>query len=97
MARFRPWFTVRRLMVAVALLGIGFGFPVGVARTIAMRHERSDQHASAYLEAREAHRIHPDSVVLGRRVGYHLLMFNKWRISASHPWRPVKPDPPEPK
>jgi hypothetical protein len=42
-----PRFTVRRLMIVVTLLGIGFGFPIGVIWTSDIRYQRSNEHFEA--------------------------------------------------
>ena len=99
-------FTVAILapLVAVAMIGVGIGFPIGVFQTRAIRHERSVLHLSAYVDNISEHNTRVESEgpgdprvkLLRRRATYHLIMHNKWWLGSEHPWSSVPADPPEP-
>jgi hypothetical protein len=100
----RARFTVRRLMLAVALCGVGFGFPIGQFGRIAIRGDNAARLAVAYADAAAADRLlvetrgpgDPRAMQVGRRASYHLRMHGKWWLAYHHPWSSVAPDPPEP-
>jgi hypothetical protein len=79
-----PRFTIRQLMVAVVLLGIASGFPIGVARTMAQREHLAAEHAMDYrnLVLKGEDRA---SSLGRRRVAFHCASYNKWRKAAHHP------------
>ena len=97
-----PRFTVRRLMVHVAILALAMAFLDNVAMPWAAR--RSEE----FRELGQYHRgvswtIHP--VDRNRRragwnsarlLEYHARMAEKYDRAARFPWLPVAPDPPEP-
>jgi hypothetical protein len=98
----RVRFTVRRLMIAVAVVGISIGCAVG--------------RRTAFLARAEGHRVrsgvfvyhNADGTSLWEIVGrdgsrisearrsYHKDMLWKYQRAARYPWLPVWPDPPEP-
>jgi hypothetical protein len=81
----RPRFSLRRMMVAVAIVGVVFGVLVRAARF----QQVSDYHRGRIiLISPPDPRVH---VTL-----YHMQMANKYSYAARHPWLPVTPDPPEP-
>jgi hypothetical protein len=96
--------TVRRLMVVVALLGIGFGFPLGVFRILTRCQQNALIHKRAFMDVNEKrHRLvrekglhQPDVPRLNRLARYHIGMLRKWEQAAPHPWFPIEPDPPQP-
>ena len=94
--RFTPRFTVRQLMVAVALMGIVFGVTI----------ERRDR----FMKLMDYHRAefkklvplvpmfagssdHPNVL----RLEWHESMRLKYEHAAQYPWLPVEPDTPEPR
>ena len=94
-------FTVKRMMVAVALVGTG----LGVAIERRKRFERIADHHRAEFQ-RLARRLPQigygdpfDDPILGpvwRRLEWHEPMRLKYEHAARYPWLPVEPDPPEP-
>jgi hypothetical protein len=97
----RPRFTVRRLMVAVAIVGVTLGVVVWCKR----RHDRFAGLVSLYERERGNTAgiwSGPSKVIearrgLARRRGrYFYMMATKYRFAACYPWLPVEPDPPEP-
>jgi hypothetical protein len=97
-------FTVRRLMIAVAVFALLLG-------AMALRQRRShfqalaDYHAFQARHIRSSHgsMIQPSGayvhIPLGSssRAEYHKDMGGKYGYAASHPWLPVEPDPPVPR
>jgi hypothetical protein len=80
-----PRFTVRRLMVAVALVAV----LIGTARVLDGRRRRFARLANDYgLKAIEDRKA--------GRAGRNLQQFEKYIYAAHHPWLPVEPDPPGP-
>jgi hypothetical protein len=97
-----PRLTVRRLMIAVAIVGMTLGVVVWCKR----RHDRFVGHVSLYERERENTAgiwSGPSKVIearreLARRRGrYFYAMAAKYRFAARYSWLPVEPDPPEPK
>jgi hypothetical protein len=111
MRMLRPRFTVRRLMVAVAIVGL----IAGVGRAISQRSARfrmlSEKHRAKHWDepiVRDVEGTGPDSgeenpalVELGRRdaaqQAFHRRMAEKYERAARYPWLLVPLDPPEPK
>jgi hypothetical protein len=83
-------FTVRRLMVAVAIAGIGLSLVAWMARRSATFHAKAALHLDLAFEASLDSRIDP------RQVDYHGNLANKYASAARYPWLPVAPDQPEP-
>jgi hypothetical protein len=81
----RPRFSVRRMMVAVAIVGVVFGMLMRVARL----QQVSDYHRSRIILISP-----PDPRVY--MTLYHMELANKYAYAARHPWLSVTPDPPEP-
>jgi hypothetical protein len=88
----RPRFTVRRLMAAVAVVGLMLGSSTWLGRRAAsfreaaISHRAQAQHAGGSL-----------SPITGKLWGrYNEAMADKYEQAARHPWLPVAPDPPEP-
>jgi hypothetical protein len=98
----RPRFTVRRLMVAVAIVGLGLGW-IEVRRkqftSMALDHYRKFREpcdeegfgVSSTPPISEERRV-----VLRERDAYHQAMCDKYHQAARDPWLPVTHDPPEP-
>jgi hypothetical protein len=83
----RPRFTVRRMMVAVAILGLSLGFlaerRARFLRVAAQHKSQTDWPWAFHL---------PPGVV-----SYDIEMQLKYERAARYPWLPVEPDPPRPK
>jgi FtsZ-interacting cell division protein ZipA len=106
MPRFRPRFTVRRLMVAVAIVALVLcGWETWRKRSsyleLADQQSALKDHCRLMLEHVEflAERRFADKseVALSRRrMDYHRDLAEKYERAARYPWLPVAPDPPEP-
>jgi hypothetical protein len=97
----RVRFTVRRMMVAVAIVAIGL--PPGMA--CARRRERSSDHAFRMLdhsiramEYNGTPTCFPGSRVEinPRKAAHHEALARKYEWALRYPFLPVWPDPPEP-
>jgi hypothetical protein len=91
LARIRPRFTVRRLMVAVAIVGMGLGFCGWMSRRAEAFQARATSHASLAFRASVADRVDI------RLMEHHRDLAFKYSRASRCPWLPVEPDPPEPK
>jgi hypothetical protein len=80
-----PRFTVRRLMIAVAIVGVTLGMSAWMVRRVAgLRYEES-RHFSACIDCLSQSFV--------ERADYHRRMSYKFRWAASYPWFPVESDP----
>lgn len=92
----RVRFTVRRMMIAVAIVAAMMGW-----FALQRRAERFQQRAA--LHGREAEEIQDyremgiDEPLLNKRLAYHTEMRRKYDRGVLYPWLPMAPDPPEPK
>jgi hypothetical protein len=86
-----PRLTVRRLMIAVAILGSMFAGWSLMARRAATYREISAYHAEAWGRIDTTGTPEADA-----RVDWHRAMAEKYRDAARYPWLPVATDPPEP-
>jgi hypothetical protein len=84
----RPRFTVRRLMVAVAVVGV----VLGIGSDLDRRRRRFLDLRSYYREKAVIHSECWTRIVSMR--DYYLS--RKYERAARYPWLPVAPDPPEP-
>jgi hypothetical protein len=89
MPRFR--FTVRRMMVAVAIVAVaGFALAVGLRRssfrTLEDFHRRAKADAVSSIRGRKGRAL----------ADYHDGLRWKYARAARYPWLPVAPDPSEP-
>ena len=97
----RPRFTVRRLMVAVAIVGIILGPAVYLGRRssrfkqIAWAHERA-MSDGAIEAAKLKRRGDPRSKLAYARADFHQELWLKYFHASRCPWLPVEPDPPMP-
>jgi hypothetical protein len=94
LSRLIPRFTVRRLMVAVAIIGSALGITI----------ERRERFRWIAVHHRAAVPQHiPGIMPLGmedkdwRLIEWHESMARKYEHAARYPWLPVAPDPPEPR
>src|SRR5262245_50442129 len=98
-------FTIRSMMFAVA----GAGGILGASVELERRHDRflrlaKHHEASSQITWACGKRSFSATNELGEdvrgwssaRIGWHRLLGEKYRRSASSPWLPVEPDPPEP-
>jgi hypothetical protein len=94
LSRLTPRFTVRRLMLAVAIIGSALGLTIERRerfRWIAMRHR-------AWVPKRFP-RIKPVGMEEKdwRLIEWHQSMARRYEQAARYPWLPVAPDRPEPR
>ncbi len=88
----RPRFTVRRLMVAVAIMGIVLGVTIerrNRFRKIAAQHQAEFENLvnrSPYVTFGNL------GEAINRRLEWHYTMRLKYENAAHHPWLPVSPD-----
>jgi hypothetical protein len=94
----RPRFTVRRLMVAVVVVGL-----IAWAGMMKLRRDRYLARAAYYgrFEAKYQARISdsspkPSSPSNQERLALFIRMRAKYERAACYPWLPVEPDTPEP-
>ena len=93
-----PWvrFTVRRLMIAVAVAGVALGAWGIVARRRA-RFERLFSHHFGLAGPSVNRSFDPGHRVFVTAKGrWHHDLAMKYAEAARRPWLPVVPDPPEP-
>jgi hypothetical protein len=85
----RPRFTVRRLMVVVAIIAMATytGMVVWRIETYAVRADIHARHNSG----------HSFKYASTDLIHWHEQMRLKYENAARNPWLPVGPDPPEPK
>lgn len=81
----RPHFSVRRMMVVVAIAGVVIGMLMRAARF----QQVSDYHRSRIIL------ISPPDPRVDMTL-YHVEMANKYSYAAGHPWLPITSDPPKP-
>jgi len=97
-------FTVRRLMVAVAILALALTGYVGIEKRRA-RLQRLAQHhwgmvaANSVVQADANRTIYRASATLRNRrlAHYHVNLAYKYANASRYPWLPVATDSPEPK
>jgi hypothetical protein len=91
MPRFR--FTVRRMMVAVAVVAVLLAMAVTLSHRRSRFESLRDYHASRapYVW------LGPMGTLWERQGEWHWAMKRKYERAARYPWLPVAPDPPEPK
>jgi hypothetical protein len=93
----RLQFTVRRLMVAVAMMGVVLGVTIERRdrfRNVAAHHQAETKK----LVSRHPEIVygHPDDPII-RRIEWHEPMRLKDERAVRYPWLPVGLDPPDPK
>jgi hypothetical protein len=88
----RPRFTIRRLMVAVAIAAFAFGgWQMRQRREHRLRLALKHEVLSALL--RDGH---ADTSRDPERADRHKALHIKYEHAARYPWLPIEPDPPEP-
>lgn len=94
----RPRFTVRRMMLAVALLAVLLGADK-LRQQSAQYRERAEECAIYETDSRGVLMDEGDPdrrVFLAREAEYYSRLKAKYERAARYPWLPVKPDSPEP-
>jgi hypothetical protein len=86
-----PRFTVRWLMVAVAIVAVGFGLLLWMQRRAANFRDREARHLQAWLTFLPYLASNPPA-----KATYHWNLVGKYNHAARYPWLPVEPDTPEP-
>jgi hypothetical protein len=87
----RVQFTIRRLMIAVAVVGVAVSIPAALRRrseTFARISEAHFRSADALNPPRKHRRV--------PLAEWHIQLGWKYRAAASRPWLPVQSDPPKP-
>ena len=101
--RFR--FTIRWMMVAVAIVAVALGMKVLNDRASGYRSRASDHRLEAEFHNKPSHMemMKVDGTLLDLveppnlpRVEFHNRMSRKYARAARYPWLPVEPDPPGP-
>lgn len=96
LSQFRPRFTVRRLMVAVAALALVLAVWAGQQRRKA-RFERLWRYHDGLTGTRYIKSYDPGTPRFRTAKGrWHYALALKYAEAARYPWLPVAPDPPEP-
>jgi hypothetical protein len=86
----RVRFTLRRMVVGIAILGLAFGVTSWLQR---MRGRAISYQSMADRHAKLMVRGSHNSTA---RMRHHLTLRDKYEEAARYPWLPVAPDPPEP-
>jgi hypothetical protein len=97
----RVRFTVRRMMVAVAIIGLIFGVAEMMRRRARFANEAETWALLADLFERGRFiSVHSPTDIVpkppARFAAYYRMMAEKYRVAARFPFLPVPPDPPEP-
>ncbi len=89
----RVRFTVRRMMVAVAVASLALGLSQWMRRRSGRFDEIHRRHVRASFEIAYSSGPWSDKEA---RMTYHWRMITKYERAARYPFLPVAPDPPEP-
>jgi hypothetical protein len=87
----RMQLTIRRMMIAVAVVGVAFSIPAALRR----RSEAFARISAAHFRAADGLNP-PRSHARVRLADWHILLGWKYRAAAARPWLTVEPDPPPP-
>jgi hypothetical protein len=98
MQRPRVRFTMRRMMVAVAVLAVVFGLYKRRETFLALAdyHNKGEKCAGFSTFGRMHWVNQHGEGVTEAKSDWHVQLAEKYRGAASRPWLPVEPDPPEP-
>ena len=95
--------TVRRMMVAVAIVALGLAVVRWMRSMDALSANYHHRALSHYVKLSNDHFLMlqlpddpRDDKWLDRRKTYRRAMAEKWNRAALFPWLPIEPDPPEP-
>lgn len=91
-----PRLTVRRLMVAVAMIAVFLGGAVWVRRRAEFARSRSADHRAMFFEVMHSPEAVQNFEADKRIAKYHLEWEMKWDRAASRPWLPFEAEPPAP-
>jgi hypothetical protein len=105
-----PRYRLRTLLIAVAVVALGMGTIVGLARPResylrqATQHRKLSNDARLYVMSIDHRYLHwgpsePERTEMAayeRRGDYHAALQAKYERAARYPWLPVDPDRPEP-
>jgi hypothetical protein len=92
----RVRFTVRRLMVVVAIVAIAiwvFYIRREEFHSLALYHNKQSYQHGVMVNVGRGMSLHQPNA----KGQWHLKLAQKYSYAASHPYLPVAPDPPEPK
>jgi hypothetical protein len=104
----KPRLTVRRMMIAVAIVGLLLGALVAARAWMEDRRRRFDDLATWHFQQVSQYQTPyfggggPSELVreyeakYGSKIAYHKRMNAKYVRAYRRPWLPVEPDPPEP-
>jgi hypothetical protein len=98
----RVRFTVRRMMVAVAITGVTLGFHSWSTRrsdafaTLWIHHYCKATDSGIEMEKAGRKGDAARAALLRRRMDWHCDMWRKYGHASRYPWLPVPPDPPGP-
>ena len=94
-------FTVRRLMVIVAVAAIAIGAQISIEKNRGRRDWLSGMHSNLAngltKQAISFDMSETQRSALWAKIRWHEAMADKYRWAADHPWFPDTPDPPQPK
>jgi hypothetical protein len=95
----RVQFTLRRLMVAVAIVGLTVGIGIEGERRRSRFLRIAIDHSHQAILRLSGNTWSPLRMVEMQKAyaHYHDLMAQKYKRAARYPWLPVAPDPPKPK
>ena len=88
----RMQLTIRRMMIAVAVVAVAFSIPVGLRS----RSEALARNSQAHFRAANDLLFSPRRPAGASRFYWHVQLGKKYRSAATRPWLPVESDPPEP-
>jgi hypothetical protein len=91
----RPRFTVRRLMMAVAIVAISFAIWIGLGRRRVQFHNLANHHL-ALVGPITTSSSHPEPTFGSPKARYHNELYIKYERAARYPWLPVASDLPVP-
>jgi hypothetical protein len=94
-------FTVRTLVVIVAIIGLAMAVVTMVRRSsefreIAEEQADSEQMSMAYADEGRGKNGDGQRVARGEQMAAYRALRIKYERAARYPWLPVEPDPPEP-
>jgi hypothetical protein len=88
----RMQLTIRRMMIAVAVVGVAFSIPAALRR----RSEAFAQIYQAHFRAANALLFSPPRPMRVSLFHWHIQLGRKYQAAATRPWLPVESDPPKP-
>src|SRR4051794_8215587 len=92
----RPRFTVRRLMVAVAIVGLMLGLVILLHRRSSDYFLAARSEDAAIMVLADTLAVRPNDEASRRKMKWHLRRFEIFERGYKRPWLPLRPIPPEP-